>query len=508
MLIGTDVESAGAPGRVWRWVRADLADLVDVAGSREASADAGTASFEHDLRALRHRVVRRWALAVAGRYALVALAVAVLPALLAAFGMIGWIWAIVAPATLFLVAFLARLSRRPTPAQVARLLDDRLGLFDVTATALQLERAGEPVDEGPAAPVFAEAAALLRAGASSWRPRARFGAAELAVAGGLAILLVAIVLVGRSGGDSTSPSVTAASLPPGLRHHAAGGPNSVSPPLVPPRAKRKGAGEPAKPGARHPYGLYDYGFEGRRKLPHYDSKLERQGVHYAGGRQPTAHPPPQQFSAPGAAEANEAREKAEEEAANANAQPGARGKQEKGSEPPPGQSLKSLTGGTAPPSGSVSPVPNGDTGGRPSASGRAAGSPSSSAASGSRSAAGTPSSQSGGRPSGSKTAGTQRASLAGGERGSEGGGTKGELALKAGFAAVRSGKAATGRGPRDAQGAGGPGRSAGIGGSAFEEAEAGSLGYVPPDAGIAPTVDPGLFARYLNALTAIAGRSW
>ena len=59
-----------------------------------------------------------------------------------------------------------------------------------------------------------------------------------------------------------------------------------------------------------------------------------------------------------------------------------------------------------------------------------------------------------------------------------------------------------------AQGAGGPGKSAGIGGTAFEEAEAGSLGYVPPDAGVAPTLDPGLFARYLNALAAIEGRHW
>jgi hypothetical protein len=487
-----------------------IGDLVDVSGTREGggaeSVEAGVATFDSDLRSLRRRLVRRWALAVAGRYAIGALAVAVVPALLAAVGVIGWVWAIVVPAALFVFALAARLSRPPSTAEVARLLDDRLGLFDVTATALQVERAGEPVDEGPAAPVFAEAAALLRAGSGTWRPRTRLGAGELALAGALVIALAAIVLVGSSGGGSGPEKMTASALPPGLRHHAAGGPNSVSPPLVPPRAKRKGAKGPGTD-KRHPYGIYQYGFEGKKEIPRYDSKLERSGVHYAGGRPPGSQQPQSQFSSPGAAEGNEAREKAEEKAAGADAQQGQQGEREKSGESAPHQSLKSLTGGAAPPSGTVSPVPSGPSGGKPSSS-RGAGTPSNSSSPGSRSNSGPPSGQSGGSPSGSQSAGNQRATLANGERGSEGGGTKGELALKAGFAAVKSGKAASGRGPRNAQGAGGPGRSAGIGGSAFEEAEAGSLGYVPPDAGVAPTADPGLFARYLNALTAIAGRHW
>jgi hypothetical protein len=486
-----------------------IGDLVDVSGSPEGAGstrpEAGAATFDSDLRLLRRRVVRRWALALAARYAIAALAVAVVPALLAAFGLIGWVWAIVVPVVLFLVALGARLLRPPSTAQVARLLDDRLGLFDVTATALQVERAGEPVDEGPAAPVFAEAAALLRAGASTWRPRARLGSRELAAGVALVVALAVIVVVGSSEGGGGSAKVAATSLPPGLRHHAAGAPNSVSPPLVRPRAKRKGGKEPSKSAKRfHPYGIYDYGFEGKRKETHFASKA-KEGVHYAGGR-PSSQAPQSQFAAPGSGEGNEAREKAEEEAIGGHAKQGANGKEEHTAEPPPNQSLKSLTGGAAPPSGSVSPVPAGPSGGRPSSS-QSGGAPSNSAAPGSRSA-GAPGRQGGGRPSGSKTAGSQRASLASGEKGAEGGGTKGELGLKAGFAAVKSGKAATGRGPRNAQGAGGPGKSAGVGGSAFEEAEAGSLGYVPPDAGIAPTLDPGLFARYQNALAAIAGRRW
>ena len=486
-----------------------IGDLVDVNGTRgeggPAPTEAGAATFDSDLRLLRRRVVGRWALAVAGHYAIAALAVALLPALLAAFGAIGWAWAIVVPAALFLVALAARLSRPPSLAEVARLLDDRLGLFDVTATALQLERAGVPVDEGPAAPVFAEAAALLRAGAETWRPRARFGSRELAAAGGLLVALAAIVVVGSTPARSGSTKVTASSLPPGLRHRVAGGPNSVSPPLIPPRAKRRAANAPAN-AKRHPYGIYDYGFEGRKQIPRYSSESEGSGTRYAGGRPPGSQRSQGQFAAPGAASGNEAREKAEAEAARLNARPGGQDERETADATPPRESLKALTGGAVPPSGSVSPVPSGGPGGRRSSS-QAAGAPSNSSAPGSRSAA-APSGQGGGRSGGTRSAGNQRASLAGGEKGGEGGGTKGELALKAGFAAVKSGKAASGRGPRNAQGAGGPGKSAGIGGSAFEEAEAGSLGYVPPDAGVAPTLDPGLFARYLNALTAIAGRSW
>jgi hypothetical protein len=492
-----------------------VGDLVDVSGSREAggagTTEAGAATFDSDLRTLRRRVLRRWALALAVRCAILALAVALVPALLAAFGAIGWIWAVVVPVALFLVAFVALLSRRPSSAEVARLLDDRLGLFDVTATALQFETAGEAVDEGPAAPVYAEAAALLRAGASDWRPRARLGSRELAAGGALIVALALIAVIGGSGGSSSSSKATAtAKLPPGLRHHPAGGPNSISPPLVPPRAKRHGESAKRKADAKrfHPYGIYDYGFEGKKKIPHYNSKLDRTGVHYANGRPPGSQKPQQQFAAPGNGEGNEAREKAEEEAIGGHAKNQPKPKGEQGAEPPPDQSLKSLTGGAVPPSGSVSPVPNGPNGGKPQGN-PGAGSPSNSAAPGARSSSESPSSQNGGRPSGSKSAGTQRAGLGGGEQGTEGGREGGdELALKAGFAAVKSGKAASGKGPRNAQGGGGPGKSAGIGGAAFEEADAGSLGYVPPDAGVAPSADPGLFARYLNALAAIAGRHW
>jgi hypothetical protein len=512
MLISTDGAAADTPNRVRRWLRADLADLVDVAGPRDgvapaaAGSGAGPASFDGDLRLLRRRIGRRWALAAAGRYALAALAVAVVPAALAAFGPIGWIWAIVVPVALFVVALGLRLLRPPSLAQVARLLDDRLGLFDVTATALQVERSGEPVDEGPAAPVFAEAAALVRAGAGVWRPRSRLGGRELAAMGGLVVVLAVIVVVGTGSGGSGSTKVTA-SAAPGQAHRKGSGLTNVSPPLAPPKAKRPGSKRGASPNnePRSPLGLYDPGFEGKRPLPRIESGrhsgLYTHGAAKSGGQ-------PQAFAAQSPGEANEAREKAEEEA-NGAAKATSTGEREGGGGAP--ESLKSLTGGKAPPSGSVSPLPNANSGARPPSSGSsaAATAPSTSGAAGQRAAAGATGAQGGGSPAGGATAGHQRASLGGGEEGPEGGRTgSGALGLRAGFAAARGGKAATARGPHNAQGGGGPGRSAGIAGSAFEESTAGSLGYVPPDAGIAPGLDPGLFARYLNALGRIEGRRW
>jgi hypothetical protein len=478
-----------------------LDDLVDVSAAGRHAGRSGGASFDADLRLVRRRVLRHWALALAARYALAALAIAVVPAALAAFGLIGWIWAIVVPAALFVGALGARLARPPSTAEVARLLDDRLGLFDVTATALQVERSGEPVDEGPAAPVFAEAAALLREGVGSWRPRSRLGLRELGVAVGLAVVLAVIVVLGTAGaGGSASGGATATVAPGGAQRNGHRMTN-VSPPLAPPKAKRLHGRRGELPeGQRFARGLYAFGYEGKRKLPQIEGK--RTGLYSRGGQESRGQQQ-QSFSAQSPGEANEAREKAEEEAAGAGAKQSGE-KQRGGGEG--SQSLKSLTGGKAPPSGSVSPLPNSSSGARPSTGGRPGGGPSNSGAG--RRSAGAPSKQSGGSPAGGATAGGQRASLAGREKEGEGGKAGGELALKAGFAAVKSGKAATGHGPRDAQGAGGPGRSAGIAGSAFEEAEAGSLGYVPPDAGVAPTLDPGLFARYLNALARIAGRRW
>jgi hypothetical protein len=410
------------------------------------------------------------------------------------------------PGALFLVALGARLSRPPSLGEVARLLDDRLGLFDVTATALQVERSGGPVDEGPAAPVFAEAAALLRAGAATWKPRARLGVRELGIATGLLAALALIVVVGTVGAGGGSEKVTALAGPGGA-HSKGHRMTNVSPPLVPPRAKRLAGKRGASPyqEARKALGLYDFGFEGKRELQR--GKQTRASGLYSHGA-PGSHQAPQSLGSQVPGEQNEAREKAEAEASHANEKSTPDGERESAGGNAP-EALKSLTGGHAPPSGSVSPLPNANAGGGPAGQQAQASAPGSSGNPGQRGAAGGSGKGGGGSPAGGGSAGSQRASLAGREEGREGGRTGSDaLGLKAGFAAAGGRKAAGARGPHGAQGGGGPGRSAGIAGSAFEEAEAGSLGYVPPDAGISPSLDPGLFARYLNALAAIAGRQW
>ena len=486
-----------------RWLAADLADVVEVSravGDPTPGTD-GDASFDRDLRRLRRRILRRWALAAALRYALVALASALVPAALAALGLIDWAWAVGVAAVVFVAALAGRLMRPPSLERVARLVDGRLGLFDVTATALQVERSGEPTDAGPGALVVADAAAVLR-GASSWRARPRLGRWEVGAAAVLAAALVVLALVGNGPGSTGRAAVTARANPAGTRDHKTRMTN-VSPPLVPAKAKRPGAkGDRSGPEHRSPLGLYDFGFEGKRPLP----KVSGGGhVGLRSHGSPRTAGGPRSFAAQSPGGNSEAREKAEEKASGGAAADASAGgeKRQEGEAP---ESLKSLTGGKAPPTGAVRPVPGSSPGAQ--ASTKAAGGAGAGASSGARDPSGAPGSPRGGRPSGSANAGHGRAALGAGTEGREGGGTGGALPLRAGFAAVRSGKAAGGRGPRNAQGAGGPGRSAGIAGSAFEESGAGSLGYVPPDAGVAAGLDPGLFTRYLNALAEIGSRQW
>jgi hypothetical protein len=488
----------------------DLPGLVDVEGSRAdaaASAGSGAASFDGDLRRLRRRVLRSWALASAARCALIALAIAVIPAALAAAGAIGWAWAIVVPVVVFGVTLTARLARPPSTAAVARLLDDRLGLFDVTATALDAERSGAPVDEGPAAPVYAEAAALLHAGAEHWKPRARLGRRGLAAGAGLVVVLAVLVVVGSGSGNGGSAAPAKKPVVAGaessreqLEKEAAG--NNVSPPLAPPRLPDRNARlDPNGTEHRSPLGLYVAGLEGKKPLP----KIEggRAPGTYSHGKAP-GEKGAEAFAAKAPGEGNEAREKAEEEAAGKAKEEAEEASKSNGGPSNLPQRLKSLTGGKASP-GSVTPLPNGNSGAPPSGGkpGTGQNAPPPSKGSSGESAKGGA-----GAGGGGGGVGHQEAELGSRREGREGGKTGGELQLKAGFSAAGGKKAATGHGPRDAEGGGGPGRAAGIGGSGFEEAEAGSLGYVPPDAGVAANSDPSVFERYLAALAQITGQHW
>ncbi|MGH2939246.1 MAG: hypothetical protein ACRDPE_14135, partial [Solirubrobacterales bacterium] len=144
---------------MWRWLAADPRDVVDLAGARELSEPAGGSSLGEELRRWRRIVARRRLVVLARRHAAVALGLAVLLEIAAQLGAFPQ-WVVVAvPLALFLVSVTALALRGPSPFGLARLLDDKLGLNDRLATALEIEaRGGEsPLERR----TVADAAALL-----------------------------------------------------------------------------------------------------------------------------------------------------------------------------------------------------------------------------------------------------------------------------------------------------------------------------------------------------------
>ncbi|HVX33301.1 MAG TPA: hypothetical protein VHA80_09195, partial [Solirubrobacterales bacterium] len=127
---------------MWRWLAADPRDVVDLAGAGELGEPARGATLGEELRHWRGVVARHRLVALARRHAAVTLALAALleiAAQLDAFPQ----WVVVAvPLALFLVAVTTLALRGPSPFGLARLLDDRLGLNDRLATALEIEARG------------------------------------------------------------------------------------------------------------------------------------------------------------------------------------------------------------------------------------------------------------------------------------------------------------------------------------------------------------------------------
>jgi hypothetical protein len=209
-LIWFGSSAVGAPWyrrSVWRWPAADPREVVDLAG-------AGTladGTVEHDLgeqlRRWRGVVARRRLIALLRRHGALALALAALleiAALLGAFPQ----WVVVAVPLLALVASVGFFAARgPSPFELARLLDDKLGLNDRLATALEIEAHG-----GATTPLerrtVADAAGLLQAGRGDWRASpAPAGREWWALALPLATLAAVIVIgAATTGGSSSGPT--------------------------------------------------------------------------------------------------------------------------------------------------------------------------------------------------------------------------------------------------------------------------------------------------------------
>ncbi|MBS1846079.1 MAG: hypothetical protein JST53_16815 [Actinobacteria bacterium] len=188
---------------MWRWLVADPRDVVDLAGARELGEPARGPSLPEELRRWRRIVARRRLVVLARRHAAAALVLAALLEIAAQLDAVPQ-WAVVAvPLVLFVVSMAALSSRGPSPFGLARMLDDKLGLNDRLATALEIEaRGGDSVLERR---TVADAAGLLAAGREDWHASAAPAGREWwALVGPAAAIGVAIAIGALSAGNSSS----------------------------------------------------------------------------------------------------------------------------------------------------------------------------------------------------------------------------------------------------------------------------------------------------------------
>jgi hypothetical protein len=189
---------------VWRWLSADPREVVDLAGAGTLAAGVEERHLGDELRRWRGIVARRRLVALGRRHAAVALALAVLLEVLALLDVFPQ-WVVVAvPLAYFLVAVVVFAVQGPTPFGLARLLDDKLGLNDRLATALEIEARG-----GQESPLerrtVADAAGLLAAGREDWHASAaRAGRHDWSVLGGVVLALAAVVAIALATGGSSS----------------------------------------------------------------------------------------------------------------------------------------------------------------------------------------------------------------------------------------------------------------------------------------------------------------
>ncbi len=137
-----------------------------MAGAGALGEQASGKSLGEELRRWRGIVARRRLLVLARRHAAVALALAALLEIAAQLGAIPQSVVIAVPLVLFLASVASFALRGPSPFALARLLDDKLGLNDRLATALEIEARGgaTPLERR----TIDDAAALLAAGREGW----------------------------------------------------------------------------------------------------------------------------------------------------------------------------------------------------------------------------------------------------------------------------------------------------------------------------------------------------
>ncbi len=200
---------------MWRWLSADPREVVDLAGAGAPAAGAEERHLGDELRRWRGIVARRRLVALLRRHAAVALGLAAVLEVLALLGAFPqWVVA-AAPLALFVLTVVFFAFQGPSPFGLARLLDDKLGLNDRLATALEIEaRGGE--ESTLERRTVADAAGLLAAGREDWHASAaRAGRHDWSVLGGVVLALAVVVAVGLATGGGSSSSPTGALGPKG-----------------------------------------------------------------------------------------------------------------------------------------------------------------------------------------------------------------------------------------------------------------------------------------------------
>jgi hypothetical protein len=502
-LHGLGRRPARAGTRARHWLAAETAETLTLEPERPrgpgtVAADPVEGSFETSLGLWAGRLRRRRAIVVLRRYliAVLALTLAVELVTLAAGGdRLAW-W-LLAPLALGLASCARALRSDVGLRRTAQILDRRLGLHDLTVTALELSRAQpgpgpesepRPAPGSLAALVLEEGRTATAASLAALRARARDGHREAAWLAGAAALLAAVILIAGSGSGATgvhgthAGASTAAGRALAQRQAAAvaaarraalaralgtGLPNQAPPPLAV-QTGRSGSG------SRSAYSPYGHGGSSLSA-----KQLASQGIASA----PSTKASLGALSLGGSGTST---------GAGAGRSPAASG----------GASGRTAIGG-----GTAKQGPGSSTG----AAGLAAATSHSAAAlgAGATRESGSGAGSGGSSPRGGGAAGTARGSTALVAGLIPALGTSGSgLPLQAGYApsssTSQSGKEGVSQTPNGGGGAGRSKQST----SGGESTRAGELPVIPPSLNAASTVDQGVLSSYFGSANQLTAGSW